>query len=86
MIIQICVGSACYLKGSQAVIEMLQKAVAEHRLEDSITLCGSFCTGRCNREGVTITVDDDVFIGITRDNFKDFFDEKILKRISEEGK
>lgn len=84
MIVQICVGSSCYLKGSQDVIEMFGKSIEEHNLEDQVTLCGSFCAGRCNREGVTITVDDDVFTGITKDNFKDFFAQRILKRISAE--
>ena len=48
MVIQICVGSACHLKGSQALVELLQQAVEEHHLEDRVTLAGSFCIGKCN--------------------------------------
>ena len=78
MIIQICVGSACHLKGSPEIVEMLQKAVAENHLKDEITLAGSFCIGKCNRVGVTIQVDDDVHTGITKENFKEFFQEHVL--------
>ncbi len=84
MIIQICVGSSCHLKGSPEIVELLQKAVADYRLEDEITLAGSFCIGRCNRIGVTVQVDDDVHVGITKENFKEFFKEKVLDVINKE--
>ncbi len=84
MIIQICVGSSCHLKGSPEIVELLQKAVEEYHLEDEITLAGSFCTGKCNRIGVTVQVDDDVHIGITKENFKDFFQENVLNKIEKE--
>ena len=80
MIIQICVGSSCHLKGSPEIVELLQKAVEEYHLENDVTLSGSFCIGKCNREGVTVQVDDDVHVGITKENFKEFFTEQVLKK------
>ena len=84
MIIQICVGSSCHLKGSPEIVELLQKAVAEHQLEDEITLAGSFCIGKCNRVGVTVQVDDDIHTGITKENFKEFFKEKVIDILAQE--
>ena len=81
MIIQICVGSSCHLRGSPEIIELLQKAVEEHHLEYDVTLAGSFCIGKCNRNGVTVQVDDDVHVGITRENFKEFFEEQVLNKL-----
>ena len=81
MIIQICVGSSCHLKGSPEIVELLQKAVEEYHLEDEVTLAGSFCIGKCNRIGVTVQVDDDIYIGITKENFKEFFKEHVLNKI-----
>ena len=78
MVIQICVGSSCHLKGSPEIVELLQKAVAENHLENEITLAGSFCIGKCNRTGVTIQIDDNIHIGITKENFKEFFKENVL--------
>ena len=69
MIIQVCVGSSCHLKGSPEIVELLQKAVEKHHLEDEVTLAGSFCIGKCNRVGVTIHVDDDIHVGVTKENF-----------------
>ena len=80
MIIQVCVGSSCHLKGSPEIIELLQKAISEYNLEDEITLAGSFCIGKCNRIGVTVQVDDDIHTGITTENFKEFFKEHVLDK------
>ena len=86
MIIQICVGSSCHLKGSSDIIELLEKAVADHHLETEVTLAGSFCIGKCNRIGVTVRVDDEIHTGITRENFKEFFTENVLNKIQNERK
>ena len=80
MIIQVCVGSSCHLKGSPEIVELLQKAVEQNHLEDEITLAGSFCIGKCNRVGVTIQIDDDVHTGITKENFKEIFQENVLSK------
>lgn len=85
MIIQICVGSSCYIKGSPEIVELLQNAVEEHGLKDEITLAGSFCIGKCNRVGVTVQVDDDVHTGITKENFKEFFKDNVLDVINKKG-
>ena len=84
MVIQVCVGSSCHLKGSYEIVELLTKAVQEHHLEDEISLAGSFCIGKCNREGVTVQVDDEIHVGITTGNFKEFFDKKVLSVIENE--
>ncbi len=81
MIVQICVGSSCHLKGAPEIVELLQKAVEDYHLEDEVTLAGSFCIGKCNRVGVTVQVDDDVHVGITRENFKEFLQEQILNKL-----
>ncbi len=81
MIVQICIGSSCHLKGSEKLVELFQDAIKNSGYYDEITLAGSFCTGRCNREGVTVTVDDDIFTGITPENFNGFFEENIIKKI-----
>ena len=84
--IQVCVGSSCHLKGSQDIVELFEKAVKDHNIEDEVVLSGSFCIGKCNRVGVTVQVDDEIHVGITRENFNEFFTENILKVIENERK
>lgn len=84
LFIQVCVGSSCYLKGSQDIVELLEKAIEEYHIEDEVVLSGSFCTGKCNRVGVTVQINDDVHVGVTRENFRDFFKKNILDVIESE--
>ena len=81
MIVQVCVGSSCHLKGSADIVELFQKAIEEHHLENQLTLVGSFCIGKCNRIGVTVQVDDDIHVGVTKENFNEFFNNSILSKI-----
>ena len=81
MIIQVCVGSSCHLKGSPEIVELLKCAVEEYHLEEEVTLAGSFCIGKCNRIGVTIQVDDDIHVGVTKENFKEFLQESVLSKL-----
>ena len=86
MLVQICVGSSCHIKGSPEIVELLTKAVEENNLTDEVILQGSFCIGECNTVGVTVQVDDTVHTGINRENFKEFFEDKILSVIKNERK
>ena len=76
--VEVCVGSSCHLKGAPEIAELLQKYIADNRLEDEIVLSGSFCAGKCNRIGVTVTVGDEIHTGITPDGFDKFWDEIVI--------
>ena len=78
MIIQICVGSSCHIKGSAEIVQMFQNAVEEYHLEQEVTLAGSFCTGKCNRVGVTVQIDDETYTGLMVEGFREFFKDKVL--------
>lgn len=82
MIVRVCVGSSCHLKGSAEIVELLQKAVESRGLEKEITLTGSFCLGTCNRIGVTVQVDDDIYSGVIKETFDDFFEKNILAKLN----
>ena len=86
LIVQICVGSSCHLKGSPEIVQLLESAVAEHHIEDEVVLTGSFCIGKCNRVGVTVQINDDIHVGVTTENFREFFKENILDVIENERK
>lgn len=79
--IEICVGSSCHIKGSQDIVELMDNAVKENKLEDKVVLSGCFCAGKCNRVGVTVKINDEIFTGITRDNFREFFNDTVMKKI-----
>ena len=84
LFVQVCVGSSCHIKGSADIVELLEAAIKEHGIEDDIVLSGSFCIGKCNRVGVTLQVNDDVHVGITKENFREFFTKNVLDAIKNE--
>lgn len=84
MIIRVCVGSSCYIKGAPKIVELFQNKITENGLDDEITLVGSFCTGNCNRVGVTIAVDDEIFTCITPEKFSDFWNEHIAPKLAKQ--
>lgn len=86
MVIQICVGSSCHIKGSNDIVNLLKQAVEEHKLEEKVTLAGSFCAGVCNRVGVTVKIDDEIHTGITKETFGEFFKDKVLAVLENERK
>lgn len=81
--VQVCVGSSCHLKGSQEIVELFEKAIQDNHLENDVVLSGSFCIGKCNRVGVTVQIDDNVHVGVTTENFREFFKKNILDVINE---
>ena len=81
IIVQICVGSACHLKGSQEIVERFQAAIEKYNLEGDVVLSGSFCIGECNRDGVTIQINDEIHTGVTKETFESFFNKYILEAV-----
>ncbi len=81
VIVEVCVGSSCYLKGSEDLVSMMQQEIAKDHLENDVVLTGRFCAGKCNRVGVTITVGDQTYVGVTKEGFKEFWTEKVLPEI-----
>lgn len=64
MIIRVCVGSACHIKGSYAVIEEIKSFIKVNALEEVIELKSSFCLGHCS-EGVAVAVDGGRILSVT---------------------
>lgn len=76
MLITICIGSSCHLKGSRQIVEQMQQLVAEHGLRDQIELKGTFCIGNC-ANGVCVSVDNEVF-SLKPENVRQFFETELL--------
>ncbi|MEF9864018.1 MAG: NAD(P)H-dependent oxidoreductase subunit E, partial [Christensenellaceae bacterium] len=59
MIINVCIGSACHLKGSYNIISELQELIEEHKVGDKVELTGVFCLGQCTN-AVSVKVGEEV--------------------------
>ena len=79
MVITICIGSSCHLKGSRSIIQGLEKRIRENNLGSQIELNGSFCTGECEK-GVCVKIDEELF-SVTPDTVEAFFNDEVLRRV-----
>lgn len=79
MMITICIGSSCHLKGAREVVEGIQQQVAARKLEDRISLTGAFCMGNCVR-GVSVKIDEELF-SVKPDTVQTFFENEVMSRL-----
>ncbi|WP_343208284.1 (2Fe-2S) ferredoxin domain-containing protein [Anaerolentibacter hominis] len=79
MIITICIGSSCHVKGSRKIVEQMGELIKTHNLDKKIELNGSFCMGECVK-GVCVKVDGELF-SLSPDNTEQFFNDVILGRL-----
>lgn len=73
MLISICIGSACHLKGSYNVITELQQLIEEDSNGSQIELKSVFCLGHC-QAGVSVQIDEEPTIySVSKESVKDFY-------------
>lgn len=80
MVISICVGSSCHLKGSREIVTKLESLIQEYHLKDKVELNGSFCMGNCVH-GVCVKIDDTLF-SVHPETTQKFFEDEVLRRLT----
>lgn len=78
MEIKVCVGSACYVKGSHEVIEAFQKFIKQYHLENEVELKAAFCLGNCTK-AVSVQIDGKSY-GVDKNAVESFFKEYVYGR------
>lgn len=76
--INICIGSACHLKGSYTVIEKFKSKIAEYKLEQQVELKAAFCMGECTK-AVSVKFGDGEVVAVSPENAGEMFDKYIRK-------
>ena len=71
--IQVCIGSACHLKGSYSVINKLQSVIKEKMLDSQIVIKAAFCLGECTK-AVSVKVNDNSIQSLDIDSVESFID------------
>lgn len=81
MIVKVCVGSACYVKGSHIIVKSLERLIAEHQLTDKVVLKASFCLGQCTH-AVAVEIDETEIFAVEPDGVTEFFNTHIKEKVS----
>ena len=78
--ISVCIGSACHKRGSYAILNRFKALVAEKGVSDKVTIAPTFCLGEC-KNGVSVKVDDKLFLGMTEEAVENVFDQYVLPKL-----
>lgn len=78
--INVCIGSACHLKGSYNVINGLQELIKKEKVEDKVVVKAAFCLGDCT-QAVSVKINDDEVHSVSEDNVANFFETNIMGRL-----
>lgn len=80
MIVKVCVGSACYVRGSHNVINQIKNLIETNNLTDKVELKASFCLGNCT-DSVCVMIDDKIY-NVNEGEVDKFFEEYIIKKVN----
>ena len=76
LIITICVGSSCSIRGSDELAESLQRLIKEENMEGMVDMIGAFCMDTCSK-GVSVRVGERAFSNIRPEDAEEFFRKEI---------
>lgn len=77
IVVQVCIGSACHLKGSYNVINKLQESILARGLQDKIEVKAAFCLGECTKS-VSVKVDQGPVQSLDQDGVEKFLGQLVL--------
>lgn len=73
-IITICLGSSCYRRGNQDVLETIKNYLKEHNLNKKVEFKGHLCTGNCSN-GPNIQINDKIYSGVDSNSIIEILDK-----------
>jgi NADH:ubiquinone oxidoreductase subunit E len=81
--ITVCVGSSCYVRGSERVVEILERLVRREGLDGRVEMTGAYCMERCSM-GVSVRVNERVFSEVHPADAERFFYEQVMPHVEAE--
>lgn len=82
LIVTVCVGSSCSLRGSDEFADHIHRLIIQENLEDKIDIVGAFCMESCSN-GVSVKVGERSFSNIPSDEAETFFFREIAGSLTE---
>ncbi|MGO9146131.1 MAG: (2Fe-2S) ferredoxin domain-containing protein [Desulfomonilia bacterium] len=80
LIVTICVGSSCSIRGSDELASEIQRLIEKEGLQGLVDIVGAFCMDTCSK-GVSIRVGERAFSGIRPDDAEEFFYKEFMGHV-----
>lgn len=71
--ITICLGSSCYHRGNQDVLETIKVYLKKHQLDNIVEFKGHLCAGNCSN-GPNIQINDEIYSRIDNSSIIEILD------------
>ncbi|MGE5602033.1 MAG: (2Fe-2S) ferredoxin domain-containing protein [Nitrososphaerales archaeon] len=75
--IVVCVGSSCYVRGSEGLAETFDSWIRQRGLGARVEVTGAFCMDQCSM-GVSVRVGDKVYRCVDPQNALSFFENEVM--------
>ena len=80
LIVTICVGSSCSIRGSDELASEIQRLIEKEGLQGLVDIVGAFCMDTCSK-GVSVRVGERAFNGIRPEDAESFFYREIMGHV-----
>ncbi|MHC4666603.1 MAG: (2Fe-2S) ferredoxin domain-containing protein [Planctomycetota bacterium] len=84
MIVTVCVGSSCHVKGARDIIARFNDFLTSEGLADEVELKGTFCMERCG-EGINWKIDEETFSSSSVEEAVEVLRSKVEGLLREKG-
>lgn len=80
--VEVCIGSACYVKGAREVVLALNDLVKNEGWEDKVSIKGCFCMKSCEHHiGLGVRINGEVLENVTAQNAVSMIEQEIRKQL-----
>jgi len=69
VIIEICIGSSCYVRGANNVVEFVNGWIEQFQWEERVKVKGAFCMGLCS-QGLGVKINGSAISGLGLHNIE----------------
>ena len=74
--ISLCMGSSCFARGNNRLLEILEDAIEKNAWQEKVLLSGARCNNCCG-EGPNLTIDGTTYHGMDEGALMDLLAEKL---------
>lgn len=80
LVVFVCIGSACHLRGAYNIINQIQQVIEEKQLEGKVLVKPALCHGKCG-DGVSVRIDEEDFSLSSNKDIRNFIEEVVMKKL-----
>ena len=84
IVVTVCVGSSCHIKGARDIITRFNQFLSEQGLTDKVELKGTFCMERCG-EGINWKINDEILSSSSVDEAVEVLRQKMQELLPEKA-